>query len=349
MATTTRDLLGHVEEGFRAGGWNLLYLSTAGEHPARYRVYRDNRAFTVRVYIWNITQGGGAARSATDYRIQNTGPGVDRFTPEIGGRTLILGWWANEEIFAGFDYRRHSGPLGGSPSPQVGVAALQGAVLNGFAIHAKTSGELAIAFRPDFIGTYADNLEPLHDAGQVPAEVNVLTRIAAQEDVPAADIEREVANPRRRALTQTMRALHALDFRQRVLDAYTHHCAVCSMQLRLVEAAHILPVAEPDSTNETSNGISLCALHHRAYDRAMLTFDPDYKVHVNEKYVDELRRAGLHSKLPNFRRELRWSFGCRHIERIGRIQSSSKEPTSYEDGSSSIKSASPILSAQLWR
>jgi putative restriction endonuclease len=302
---TKAQLLGCVEEGFRSGGWNLLYLSARGEHPARYRIYRDDRAFTARVYIWNITHGGGP-RSAEEYRIQITGLAHDHFAPEIGGKTLILGWWANDEVFAGFDYRRHSGPLGGSPSMQIGLPALQAAVADRFATHRKHTGELAVAFRPDFIGTYTENLEALHDTGQIPAEVQLLTRIANQPtEVPDRDIENEIARPRQWAVAETRRALRALDFGERVLNAYNHRCAICGMQLRLLDGAHILPVAEPDSTDETANGVALCALHHRAYDRSLVTFDADYRVHINETRVQELRAAGLAGKLRDFRGNLR--------------------------------------------
>jgi putative restriction endonuclease len=297
---TKPELLERVEEGFRSGGWDLLYLSEQGAHPARYRIRRDDSVLTVRVYIWNISHGGGP-RSAAEFRIQITGLATNQFVPEIGGKTLILGWWDDDEVFAGFDYRRHSGPLGGSPSLQIGLPALQAAVANGFAVHPKNNGELAIAFRPDFIGTYAENLESLHDTGEVQGEIDLLTRIAAGPEIVAdAEIETGVAAPRQRAVIQTMRALRALDFRQRILDAYNNRCAVCEMQLRLLDAAHILPVAEPDSTDETANGVALCALHHRAYDRALITFDSEYRVHLNDENVTGLKAAGLDGKLSAF-------------------------------------------------
>lgn|SRR5262249_46189347 len=299
------QLLERVEEGFRLGGWNVLYLSTPHDHPGRYRVYQDEQGATVRVYIWNITHGGGP-RSAAEFRIQITGLPHDHFDPEIGGKTLILGWWPNDEVFAGFDYRRHSGPLGGSPSMQIGLSALQTAVANRFAPHLKTNGELAIAFRPDFISTYVQNLEALHDTGQVPAEVSLLERIAEDPaDVPETEISDEIAAPRRWAVTQTRRALRALDFGERVLTAYRNRCAMCGIQLRLLEGAHILPVAEPGSTDETSNGVALCALHHRAYDRSLVTFDPVYRVHLNGARLEELRAAGLHGGWRNFTVSLR--------------------------------------------
>lgn len=305
MPLSKPKLLEKVEEGFREGGWNLLYLTPAGQHPARYRVYRDDAAFTAKVYIWNITHGGGP-RSAAEYRIQITGLNPPQFIPEPDGKTLILGLWQNEEVFAGFDYRRHSGLLGGSPSLQIGLPALRAATTNRFAPHVKTNGEVAIAFRPDFIGTYAANLEALHDTGSIPEEAAILERIAAGPDaVSTATIDRSVAAPRRYAVTETRRALRALDFCERVLGAYRHRCAMCGIQLRLLDGAHILPVSEPDSTDETSNGVALCTLHHRAYDRSLVTFDADYVVHLNNERIEELRRDNLHGRFRNFRADLR--------------------------------------------
>lgn len=245
-------------------------------------------------------------RKSDEYRIQITGLAANTFQPEIGGRTLILGWWANDEVFAGFDYRRHARHLGFSPSIQVGLNALRSAVANRFAIHRKSNGETVIAFQPDFIGTYAQNLESLHDTGSVPAEVGLLDRIAAAPDAVAEDeIVESVAPPRQYAVTEARRALRALDFTARVLSAYDHRCAMCGVQLKLVEGAHILPVAESGSTDETSNGMSLCVLHHRAYDRGLITFVPDYKVLISDKKIGELRAAGLDGGLDKFRERLR--------------------------------------------
>ena len=303
---TKRQLLERVEDGFRSGGWDLLYSTNPGEHPAKYRVYRDGAAFTISVYIWNISHGGGAARAADEYRIQVTGVQDNIFQPNIDGPTLILGWWGNDEIFAGFDYRSHSSPLGSSPSFQVGRKALQSAVSNRVASHSKKSGELVITFEPDFIGTYATNLEELHDTGTVPSELALLKRIAdAPQGVEEDEITASVAPPRRYAVSETRRALRAMDFRARVLSAYENRCAMCGVQLRLVEGAHILPVQEPGSTDETSNGVALCALHHRAYDRCLITFRVDYTVGVNARRVAELRASNLDGGLQRFRESLR--------------------------------------------
>ncbi len=183
---------------------------------------------------------------------------------------------------------------------------MQAAVTNRFAAHSKNTGELVITFQPDFIGTYAQNLAALHDTGAAPAEVALLGRIAtAPQSVGDAEITAGIAQPRRYAVTEIKRALRALDFSARVLSAYGYRCAMCGVQLKLLEGAHILPVAEPDSTDETSNGISLCVLHHLAYDRSLITFDPDYAIKVSAKTVAELRAANLSGGLQKFRDNLR--------------------------------------------
>lgn len=299
------DLLRAVENGFRAGGWTVLYLTRPHDHPARYRISKDNISATVRVYVWNITHGGGQ-RSASEHRIQITSLNGPRLLPETQGKTLILGYWADQEVFAGFDYAFHSGLLGGSPSLQIGESALLAAHQRRFAMHEKENGELAIAFTPDFVGTYVENLTELHATGHVPAEVGLLIRMANNPDlVPEPEIISTVAAQRQFAVTQTRRALRALDFKKRVLSAYSHACAMCGMQLQLLDGAHILPVSEPGSTDETANGVALCALHHRAYDRGLVTFDQRYRVQVNNQHLEDLRAAGHDAKLGEFRESLR--------------------------------------------
>lgn len=296
-------LLGRFEEAIRLSGWNLLYLST-GKHPARYQVFRDGRGGTVRVYIWNITHGGGAKRKQDEYRIQPTG--VPKFELEPNGRTLVLGWWEDVGVFAGWDVRQHAGALGKSSSFQINEKALRQALLTGFAPYKKASGETAIAFRPDFAGTYVEFLQPLHDSGAVPAEANLLGKLSEDPDsVSDKDIEDDIPEKRKYAVLSTKRALRALDFARRVLSAYDHQCAMCGTQLRLVDGAHILPVTHQSSTDQTRNGVALCALHHRAYDRSLVTFDPAFKVHVNEAMVKKLQDDERAGGLKEFRSRLR--------------------------------------------
>ena len=247
------DLLRLVERAIQDSGWGFLKLGARDEHPARYHVYGDLGSRRIRVYVWNVTHGGGAARSATEYRIQITGAmgptGAGEFIAEPEGRTLILGWWDEIGVFVGFDYTRHSGPLGASPSLQVSEETLRAAHVGGFAAHNKGSGEIAIAFRPDFIGHYIENLENLHDCGVSPQVTRLLNRIGENpDDVSDDEITREVPAERQYAVVSTRRVLRDIDFRQRVLTAYGHRCAMCGIQLKLLDTAHEVgpcPVSSP--------------------------------------------------------------------------------------------------------
>src|SRR5271166_4575851 len=133
-----------VETALRDGGWDVARVSSARDFPARYEIARGETRHRVRVYIWNITHGGGKMRAADEYRIQITS-GVTEFVSEPGGKTVILGWSTISNAFAGWDLRYHRGPLGSSPSFQIKETALRDAAARGFAAHRKDSGELAIA------------------------------------------------------------------------------------------------------------------------------------------------------------------------------------------------------------
>ena len=247
------DLFRVVERAILDSGWSFLHLSAPDEHPARYQVYKDEKSFRVKIYIWNLTHGGGTMRAADEYRIQITAlpepTGSQQFIPEIGGKTLILGWWSEIGVFAGFDYNFHKAPLGSSPSIQIRENALHAAHRNGFAPHNRGNGELAIAFRSDFIATYIENLEALHGSGTKLAEIEILEKIGEDpEKVDDANIEKEIPRERQYAVVSTKRALRDINFRDRVLTAYKHQCAMCGVQLKLLDAAHILPVNHPDST-----------------------------------------------------------------------------------------------------
>ncbi len=83
--------------------------------------------------------------------------------------------------------------------------------------------------------------------------------------------------------------LHQASFRERVLDAYRTHCAMCRLKHReLLDAAHIIPDSDPDGRPEVSNGLSLCKIHHTAFDRGILGVRPDYIIEVREDVLKEV-------------------------------------------------------------
>jgi len=93
---------------------------------------------------------------------------------------------------------------------------------------------------------------------------------------------------RRYAVRETRVRLHQARFRGRVVPAYDSRCAICSLQeLRLLDAAHIVGDIELGGVATVRNGLSLCAIHHRAFDQALVGGSPDYVVHVSGRLLED--------------------------------------------------------------
>ena len=296
------------EDALRKSGLYFLRLSGEGEHPAVYHIIKGGESYQVRVYIWNLTFGGRVTLQ-DEWRIQVTGlPLIDGrkyFVHGIRDKTVILGWCESLRVFAAYDVRKHLGVLGSSPSIQIRQPALEKAQINGIAPHFKGEEEVAFAVKPAYMGTYLDNMEDIHACGSSEATLGILKKICQDpESVNDQDIREKVPESRRYAVVSTRKALREVNFRNRVLTAYSNACAMCGIQLNLLDAAHILPAAHPDSTDETSNGIALCTLHHRAYDCGMVTFDAAYQIHRNITMEKELIEGKWDGGLMEFQAQL---------------------------------------------
>jgi putative restriction endonuclease len=82
--------------------------------------------------------------------------------------------------------------------------------------------------------------------------------------------------------------LHQPAFRARVISAYETKCAICRLgHGRLLDAAHITPDSEESSSTSVTSGLSLCKIHHTAYDINLVGIDPDYTVHVRPDILSE--------------------------------------------------------------
>ena len=99
----------------------------------------------------------------------------------------------------------------------------------------------------------------------------------------------EGAEARREYVTSlARRRLHQRAFRERVLQAYRRQCALCQLRHdELLDAAHIIPDAEPEGEPVVSNGLALCRLHHTAFDRFFIGVRPDFVIEVRPDVLVE--------------------------------------------------------------
>jgi putative restriction endonuclease len=93
---------------------------------------------------------------------------------------------------------------------------------------------------------------------------------------------------RRYKVREVKQRVHQAQFRGAVLMAYRERCTICTLkEVRLLDAAHIVADAEELGEPLVSNGLSLCSIHHRAFDQDLVGISPDRQVHVSQRLLEE--------------------------------------------------------------
>ena len=300
MSKLSKDeLLEHVLKAIEESGGGYRIIREI--HPFILYAYNREDSERFRIYIWNITHGG-YPRAANEFRIQITLPEGEQVEVSRPFKTLLLGYDSRFKVFAGYNAARYT-EAGASPSLQIKEEFLNQAATEGFAIQAKERDdegnvtEVAVAFSPEQFLTYAFSLDAYHRQ-EIPSEEFEVIQKAASRSLDDDDLT-ILPEERRRAIKTFNTAVRDKRFAKNVLIAYGHKCAVCGTQLKLVEAAHIVPVKD-NGTDEVVNGIALCANHHKAFDDALIILRTDGKLMLNDKKTRELRVRSLHAGLQGF-------------------------------------------------
>jgi putative restriction endonuclease len=175
---------------------------------------------------------------------------------------------------------------------------------DGMAFQQKGNDEIAVAFTPEHFAEYADRQEIFHQMASAPEEMELARQAVRETSLPEKLFE-PVLEPRRKVMRSAMTAVRKGKFRAEVLRAYEYHCAICDVQLDLLDAAHIIPVEHEESFDLICNGMALCKNHHQAYDRLLLKVDENYRISLYQKKVESLRTKGHLGGLENFLSSLR--------------------------------------------
>ena len=219
------------------------------------------------------------------------------------GQTLLLGYEPNRKVFAGFDLVLHRTFTTGSPSVQIDIRVIDQALQDGMAFDRKGNDEIAVGIRPDQFMAYLHHAADLHRYGKEAPTFAVLTKAATPTDLTDKDISK-LSGERKRIVAIVNRLSRLANFRQQVLNAYGNRCAVTKTQLRLVEAAHILPVGAPGSIDDVRNGIALTPTYHRAFDNGLIYLDEKLIMRINKEKVNALSALGLDAGLVSFQESL---------------------------------------------
>lgn len=271
MAATLHEpkvvLLERVLEAVRLGGWTSS-VADRTTYPFEVEIASEEERDSLLLYIWNISHGGGRLRPEHEFRVQLTFPGqraneAGKIEIVQGRKTLLLGHFERDgtEGFVGWDPTQHRTP-GWSASVQVRLETIQRSIEQGMAIEERKREagivtEVAVAFRAELLVPYIRDIYPNYQPAQVSApEMEAIvprpakTRTLFPEPPP-------IPGERGRALRKFLALERSASFALRVLEAYNNRCAMCGVQLRVLDAAHIIPVADPTSTDRTDNGLAL--------------------------------------------------------------------------------------------
>ena len=94
---------------------------------------------------------------------------------------------------------------------------------------------------------------------------------------------------RRYALRIVKQRLHQASFRETVISAYAGRCSLSGLpEKRLLDAAHIISDRnEQLGQPVVPNGLTFSKIHHAAFDAYLIGIDPDYRVHVSDRLLDQ--------------------------------------------------------------
>ncbi len=120
-----------------------------------------------------------------------------------------------------------------------------------------------------------------------------------------ADPEQPAPAERRYAERVAWQRLHQPEFRVKVLRAYEGRCTICRLRhTELLDAAHIISDRHRYGDPVVPNGLSLCKIHHAAYDRDLLGITGDGEVRVNQRLLDEIDGPMLRHGLQEMHRSV---------------------------------------------
>jgi putative restriction endonuclease len=265
-----------------------------GSNPYKFSI--NNKVFYV--YIKNVHESGEGRGNQDECRIQVSKS--KNFNEVINSNkyAIVLGYFADHNVFTAWNpfvtkerfNQRQTISLYSRFSTQ------EKASLNRVSLYTDNNQQNIISFKPEYLGLYLDNIDSVH----LLSENKLLEIVNLSDDLNIKDEVGSVLLDDINFTISHQRTSRDPNFRKIVNHAYKSRCAMCGIQLGLVEAAHIIPHTHDAGTDDISNGICLCRLHHGAYDRGLIYFNSDFKILFNEDKLKYLSKMGLDSGFYQF-------------------------------------------------
>ena len=267
-----------------------------GSNPYKFSI--NNKIFFV--YIVNIHESGEGRPNKDECRIQVSESKNFNEVLSSNNYSIILGYFPDEKVFTAWNpfitKKRLNKNKRISFYSKFSIQKM--ANINKISLFINRNKEHIISFRPEYLGLYLDNINSIHllDEKKLINLANTSDDMDINDElgsVTVNDIDFTITHQRNKRNPK---------FRKIVNHAYNSKCAMCGIQLELVEAAHIIPHSHEKGTDDISNGISLCKLHHYAYDRGLIYFDSSFKIFFNDEKIDYLTKVNMDSGFRKFQK-----------------------------------------------
>ncbi len=124
---------------------------------------------------------------------------------------------------------------------------------------------------------------------QLAFECEHLYELNQGNDIPVQEehVEDDVSHRETERLQTVRTRLVQQFFRRAVLVGYEHRCAMCGLGIKkLLVASHIIPWNQNvERRADPSNGLALCTIHDRAFDRGLIAIHDDLTILLSQELI----------------------------------------------------------------
>lgn len=283
----TKDLKYLLIDSLRLYSSNVIFLD--GNNPYRFSINKKE----FYVLIKNTHESGANRDNQDECRIQISKSKNFNAALSSKNKVVVLGYYADKKVFTAWNPYLLKNRFNEKATISVysRFSIQDNASVDGIGLYVDNNDHHIISFKPQYLGLYLENIDSVH----LLSEIDLLKlaetsdNLNDYEDDGYLEIDGQKFN-----ITHTHKVRDP-KFRRIVYEAYKFRCAMCGIQLQLIEAAHIVPHGHEKGTDDIGNGICLCALHHTAYDKSLIYFDKNLNIKINQEKLDYLNRIRMDS------------------------------------------------------
>ncbi len=280
---------------------NVVYID--GRNPYRFS-FNNSR---LQIFLRNVHESGNTRTNEDECSMQISSTIGLRGALHSSDLVIFLGYFPDEKVFSAWNpftltkrFKNDKDFIKDGSRKNIRVysrfSVQESASEKKIANYVDSNKQSVISFKPEYLGLYLENIENIHNL----EETELLKLVEFSDNENIFDFSGSISLGRERLVVTHTRFRRDPNFRKKVYEAYSNKCAMCGIQLELIEAAHIVPHSHENGSDEIANGIGLCSLHHKAYDNSLIYFDKNFSIKINEKKISYLKKIGLNDGFEKF-------------------------------------------------